>query len=57
MDNWLMEFNTFKCHVLDLGRGNKEYKYTMGGMEQTYMEEEKDVGVMMQAGQLQRCWL
>ena len=57
VDSWQKEFNTSKCHVRHLGRGSKEYKYTMGGVEQTYMEGEKDVGVMMQAGQLQRCWL
>ena len=42
-----MEFNASKCHVLHLGRGNKEYKYTMGGVELDSVEEEKDVGVMI----------
>ena len=30
-----------------MGRGNKEFKYTMGGVELASVEEEKDVGVMI----------
>jgi hypothetical protein len=42
-----MEFNAGKCHVLHLGRRNREYSYTMGGGELASVESEKDVGVMI----------
>ena len=46
-DKWQMEFNASKCHVLHLGRGNREYSYSMGGLELASVEQEKDVGVMI----------
>ena len=46
-EKWQMEFNAGKCHVLHLGRGNREYSYTMGGVELASVESEKDVGVMI----------
>ena len=46
-DKWQMEFNASMCHVLHLGRGNREYSYSMGGVELASVEQEKDVGVMI----------
>ena len=32
-NDWQMEFNVDKCHIMHLGNKNKEFKYTMGGQE------------------------
>ena len=44
---WQMMFNTSKCHMLHLGRGNKKYQYVMGGQILETVESEKDVGVLV----------
>ena len=44
---WQMEFKAGKCHVLHLGRGNREFSYTMGGVQLASIQEEKDVGVII----------
>ena len=42
---WQMLFNTSKCRVMHVGRGNECYDYFMGGTMIEATEEEKDLGV------------
>ena len=44
---WGMEFNVDKCKIMHVGRNNPEHRYSMGGVELTVVEEEKDVGVLI----------
>ena len=46
-NDWQMEFNVDKCHIMHLGRENKKYKYTMGGQDLGTSEFEKDIGVLI----------
>ena len=46
--DWQMDFNVDKCHIMHIGQGNNEYKYTMGGKELQESEFEKDIGVIVQ---------
>ena len=49
-DEWQMEFNKEKRHIIHLGRNNKRYQYTMGGVPGVQMaasEFEKDLGVLV----------
>ena len=46
--DWQMEFNVDKCHVMHIGSDNHEYKYTMGDKDLASTEFEKDIGVMIQ---------
>ena len=41
-NDWQMEFNVDKCHIMHLGSRNKEFKYTMEGEELKTSEFEKD---------------
>jgi hypothetical protein len=43
-----MEFNIPKCKIMHVGRNNPEYKYTINGQELSVVEEEKDIGVIVQ---------
>ena len=43
--DWQMLFNSGKCHLLHLGRGNARYEYNMEGRALQSVEYEKDVGV------------
>ena len=47
-NDWQMEFNVDKCHIMHLGSRNKEFKYTMEGEELKTSEFEKDIGVLIQ---------
>ena len=40
-----MLFNTEKCHIMHLGRGNKQLTYFMEGERLMSVKEEKDLGV------------
>ena len=46
--DWQMEFNVDKCHIMHIGNKNKEFKYTMGNQELQASEFEKDIGVLIQ---------
>ena len=47
-NDWQMEFNVDKCHIMHIGSKNQEFKYTMGGQELKTSEFEKDIGVLIQ---------
>ncbi len=51
---WGMKFNTEKCHVLHLGQNNPMYRYSMGGVYLSTVEEEKDLGVIITTNQCQK---
>ena len=38
-----MRFNVEKCHVLHLGCNNPHFRYTLGSIQLTRVEEEKDI--------------
>ena len=42
-----MLFNVDKCSVMHMGRGNKKFKYDIGGVAFRASEEERDLGVIM----------
>ena len=46
-DEWQMLFNLDKCHVMHLGRGNKEFSYFMGVNRLISVDQEKDLGVTL----------
>ena len=46
-DTWCMTFNTEKCKVLHVGRGNPRYTYKMNGVELEETEKERDIGVIV----------
>ena len=46
-DEWQMLFNLDKCHVMHLGRGNKEFSYFMGDNRLISVDQEKDLGVTL----------
>ena len=47
---WLMEFNSDKCHVLEMGRSihRPHAIYNLGGTNLMNAEKEKDLGVIIQ---------
>jgi hypothetical protein len=45
---WGMEFNTSKCKIMHVGRGNPGYTYYLNGTELSTTEEEIDVGITVQ---------
>jgi hypothetical protein len=45
---WGMEFNIPKCKIMHVGRRNPEYSYSINGQELSVVEEEKDIGVIVQ---------
>ena len=44
---WQMPFNTAKCKVMHLGRGNEEFQYFMNGHQLATVTEERDLGVQL----------
>jgi hypothetical protein len=45
---WGMQFNVEKCKIMHIGHNNPGYDYYMGGVKLKVVEEETDVGVIMQ---------
>ena len=47
---WKLEFNTKKCHTMEMGRSKKRptWEYKMGGVNILKSKEERDLGVMIQ---------
>jgi hypothetical protein len=45
---WGMQFNVDKCKIIHVGRNNPGYDYYMGGVKLKVVEEETDVGVIIQ---------
>ena len=46
-ERWGMSFNTAKCKVMHIGRGNPRYVYTMGGQALAETDVERDIGVLV----------
>ena len=45
---WCMEFNVKKCKIMHIGCHNPGYSYYMNGQELQVVEEERDIGVIVQ---------
>ena len=45
---WQLVFNVEKCKIINFGRNNEEYQYTMHFEDIESVEEEKDLGVIFQ---------
>ena len=45
--DWQMEFNVDKCHVMHIGSSNHKYKYKMGDKELESSDFGKDIGVIV----------
>jgi len=45
--DWQMLFNVGKCSAMHMGKGNKKFKYNIGGVTLRASEEERDLGVIM----------
>ena len=48
-DKWAMDFNTAKCKILHVGRDNPKYDFYMKGTKIKDDDEEKDLGVWVDA--------
>jgi hypothetical protein len=46
---WGMTFNVGKCKIMHVGRSNPRYSYSMNGVQLKTVEEETDVGVIVQS--------
>ena len=46
-DKWQMPFNSSKCIVMHLGKGNREFSYFMGNQQLDTVDEERDLGVVI----------
>ena len=46
-EDWQMQFNKDKCHIIHLGWNNKRFEYNMRGTPLGTSECEKDLGVMV----------
>jgi hypothetical protein len=46
-EKWGMVFNTEKCKIMHFGSGNPEFNYTMSGCTLSSVEEERDIGVLI----------
>jgi hypothetical protein len=46
-DKWQMNFNVDKCTVVHLGCHNREYNYTMGGNQLAEVEQQRDLGIII----------
>ena len=46
---WGMEFNVKKCKVMRVGKADTAPNYTMNGIQLSETQEEKDIGVTVQA--------
>jgi len=42
-----MLFNVKKCSFMHMGKGNKKFKYNIGGVTSRVSEEERNLGVIM----------
>jgi hypothetical protein len=40
---WGMSFNNSKCKIMNVGKNNPCYEYTMRGMKLRVTEEERDL--------------
>ena len=47
-DKWGMQFNVPKCKIMHVGKNNPAYEYTMKDEKMTVVEEEKDIGILIQ---------
>ena len=47
--DWLMLFNIKKCKVMHLGQNNMHVSYKLGGETLSTVDEEKDLGVIIQS--------
>ena len=45
---WLMLFNKDKCKVMHIGLNNPQIEYTMDGLKLEEINEERDLGIIMQ---------
>ena len=45
-NDWQMEFNVDKCHIMHIGSNNKEFSYTMGGQDLQSSDFEKDIALV-----------
>ena len=50
-----MKFNESKCSVLHIGKDNPKSDYTMGYSHKQVVEKERDLGVVVSAGD-SLCW-
>ena len=48
-DKWSMSFNVEKCKIIHVGHNNPKRKYFMRGKELTESNDEKDLGVIVEA--------
>ena len=48
-EKWKMSFNTKKCKIIHVGHNNPRRKYHMGGNELEEANDEKDLGVFIEA--------
>ena len=48
-DKWGMQFNVDKCKVMRVGKTDLPLNYSMNGVKLKQSEEEKDIGVVVQA--------
>ena len=54
-DVWQMKFNESKCSVLHIGKDNPKNNYIMGHTPLQVVEKERDLGVVVSAGDT-LCW-
>ena len=54
-DAWQMKFNESKCSVLHIVKDNPKSNYTMGNLPLQVVEKERDLGVVVSAGDT-LCW-
>ena len=54
-DTWQMKFNESKCSVLHIGKDNPKTNYTMGYSRKQVVEKERDLRVVVSAGD-SLCW-
>ena len=47
-EDWQMMFNLAKCKVMHFGRKNMKAEYSMGGERLDVVDEEKDLGIIIQ---------
>ena len=46
-DKWQLPFNVLKCKILHIGNNNPCRRYTMKGKQLEYVNEERDLGVLI----------
>ena len=50
-DTWQMSFNTTKCSVVHIGKGNPVNNYMMNNIDLNNSDSEKDLGVTLSSGE------